>query len=44
MCKGAVGKGGGRYSSVFMLVSKIILGKIVCLSFSWLSDKASLCM
>ena len=32
------------YNPIFMMVSKILLGKIVCLSFSWLSGKASLCM
>ena len=43
VCKFEVGNR-ERYSPIFMMVSKIILEKVVSLSFSWLSDKASLCM
>ena len=37
---GKFGVGEG-YILCFMMVSKIVLGNIVCLSFSWLFDKAS---
>ena len=34
--------GGGSYVSIFKMASKILLGKIVCLSLSWLSVATSL--
>jgi len=43
---GVVSWGGGYVSCnpIFKIVSKIILGKTVCLSFSWLLGEASLWM
>ena len=39
---GREGEGRGRgHNLIFLMVLKIIMGK-KCLSFSWLSDKASL--
>jgi hypothetical protein len=38
---------GGEYVSyvpIFKIASKILLGRMVCLSLSRLSDEASLCM